>query len=192
VRPGQTAAIGINVTDGHDRYALSLSKLGVGGVNNTNNHLVYQLDPNWIDNSTFYTTPVLTVNQPFTYNLGVKTNAPADFYLLNMDLAGLSDPVTNHWDQFEQFYLQVLSTSPPAPQQVAGVGQERLACRSKCELRFVAIEQLDSQLFFQISQLSAHCSWEIRNRAEARLTFNSSATVTKFRRCRNSMPQRYD
>jgi len=116
VVPGQVASIGIDVTDGHDRYALSLSKLGIGGANDSNNHLVYQLDPNWLNHTTFFTSRTLTTNQQLTYNLDVKTNTPPDFYLLNMDLGGISDSGSVEWDQFEQFYVQVISTNPPVAQ----------------------------------------------------------------------------
>jgi len=115
VHADQGVSIGIEVADGHDRYALSLSKLGGGGFYNSGNKLAYQPDPDWTDHTTFFTSHTETTNRPFVYHLGVLPNTPADFYLLMLDFAGITNSGTGEWGQREQFYVQVFPPLPPAP-----------------------------------------------------------------------------
>ena len=116
VVPGNVVPIGITVTDGHDRYAASLSNLGAGGINNTNDHLSYQPDTNWVNHTTFFATRTANSTQDsLTFNLRVLADTPPDVYLLNMDLAGVTNGGTGEWDQFQPFYLQVVN-EPPSPQ----------------------------------------------------------------------------
>ena len=119
VNPGQTAPIAINVTDGHDRYAI-----GIGypspGVADTNRQLSYQPDPSWVNHSsTCYANRTTNVNQQWTFNLTVLSNAPPDFYLLTIQTAGItnvaSGPV-DEWNHLEQVYLQVAPTNIPSVQ----------------------------------------------------------------------------
>jgi len=125
VHAGQALSIGIDVVDGHDRYALSLSKLGVGGFYNSGNKLAYQPDPDWTDHTTFFTSHTDTTNRILAYHLGVLTNTPADFYLLMVDFAGITNSGTGEWGSREQFYVQVSPPLPPAPRLLGAtrVGQ---------------------------------------------------------------------
>lgn len=112
VKPGETAAIGVNVTDGHNDYGLALVNLGAGGLGNVANKLVYSADTSWAKRSSYYSVGPSTSNRAWTFRLGVQAGTPPDVYLLQMRMAGTGG---GRWSQEERFYVQVVAPLPPAP-----------------------------------------------------------------------------
>ncbi len=116
VIPGATLPIQFNVTnDFGGSYAIALSGLGTGGYSNSANHLAFTADGAWASQSSgaYFTTAVTTTAPKlWTFNLQVKTNTPADYYAVSTQMAGLT---TTKWAQQEQFYIQVVASTPPPP-----------------------------------------------------------------------------
>jgi hypothetical protein len=122
VSPGNTAVIQLNVTNDYGgNYGLSIDNLGAAGGNNASDHMAYTADPAWTSRSsaTYFTVgPVGTSPDLWTFNLGVKTNTPVDYYMVQTQLAG-SDSNNNLWSQQEAFYVQVMPAAAPAPSLLA-------------------------------------------------------------------------
>ena len=119
VRPGETAPISIDVSDGRDRYAIGIMYPFPAGAGDTNRHLAYRSDPTWRDLATFYATRTTNVNQQWSYNLEVLTNTPPDFYLLTIQTAGITNSAagpTGAWNHLEEIYVQVAPTEASAIQ----------------------------------------------------------------------------
>ena len=121
VKPGQAASVAIDVKDGRDRYAIGIIYPFPGGLGDTNRQLSYQPDPAWSDRRTFFATPTTNVNQGWTYQLQVLSNAVPDFYLLTIQTAGIttvaSGPVPE-WNHLEKIYVQVAPTNQ-SPMQLS-------------------------------------------------------------------------
>jgi hypothetical protein len=113
VTPGQTASIGIQVTDGHNEYGLALVNLDGGGIRNSANHLTYQADSAWTRRTGYYSAGPSGSNKAWTFRLGVGTATPPDFYLLRLRMAGTGG---GRWNQEAAFYVQVVKPTPTAPQ----------------------------------------------------------------------------
>jgi hypothetical protein len=120
VNPGQTAIIQLNVTNSYGgSYALNINNLDAGGVSNSSNHLVYTADPSWTHyfpgtTTNFFMAGCATQSPDlWTFNLVVKTNTPAGFYMVNSQMAGYYS--STMWAQQESFYVQVLAPEPPVP-----------------------------------------------------------------------------
>jgi len=120
VSPGQTAIIQLKVTNNYGgSYALNINNLDAGGVNNSGDHLACTADPAWTHYFPGTTTNFFmagcasTSPNVWTFNLGVKSNTPADFYTINSKMAG--NYSTNMWSQQESFYIQVVAATPQAP-----------------------------------------------------------------------------
>lgn len=116
VTPGATLPIQFNVTnDFGGSYSIALNGLSTAGYSNPANHLVFTADGSWTSQSagTYFTTAVsTTAPKLWTFNLQVKTNTPADYYAVSTQMAGLT---STRWAQQEQFYIQVIAATPPAP-----------------------------------------------------------------------------
>lgn len=112
VRPGGTAVIGINVTDGHNEYGLALSNLGSGGLGDASHRLNYESDPAWRERSNYDSVGPTTTNRKWIYNLKVLAGSAPDFYLINLEMAGTGG---GRWSDQESFYLQVVMPTPAAP-----------------------------------------------------------------------------
>jgi hypothetical protein len=115
VYPGQTAVIQWAVTNGYGgEYGLNLNSLDAGGVNNGSNHMAYTADPAWSSyfpgTATNFFMVGCTTNCPDTwaFTLAVKTNTPADFYMVQTQMAGY-DSASVMWSQQESFYVQVVA-----------------------------------------------------------------------------------
>jgi hypothetical protein len=113
VRPGETATVGVNVTDGHNEYGLALVNLAGGGMNDASHHLSYSADPAWTKRTSYFSLGPKTVNQAWAFRLGVLPETPPDLYLLYLRMAGTGG---GRWNQEEAVYVQVLRPVPPAPQ----------------------------------------------------------------------------
>lgn len=112
VTSGGSARIGIQVTDGHNEYGLAFLNPDQGGWNNPDHHLLYQPDTTWTKRSGYYSLGPKKVNQSWTYTLGVQAGTPADLYPVTLRMAGTGG---GRWTDTEEFYLQVLSPTPPTP-----------------------------------------------------------------------------
>jgi hypothetical protein len=112
VRGGEIAAIGINVTDGHNKYSLAMGSLNASGVNNSAHQLVATADASWAAQAGYYTIPISSSNREWTFNLAVGADVPADFYRLEVQIAGKNGGL---WAQKEEFYLQVIADTPVTP-----------------------------------------------------------------------------
>lgn len=115
VTAGQTAAIRFSVTNSYGaKYALSISNLGTGGLNDTNHHLVYSPDYAWTkyfpgtSTNFFLAGPTAKSPAVWTFNLEIQTNTPSDVCLLRTQMAGYD---SNHrkWSQQEDLCLQVVA-----------------------------------------------------------------------------------
>ena len=120
VSPGQTAVIQLSVTNNYGgSYALNINNLDTAGVNNGSDHLAYTADPAWTPffpgtTTNFFMAGCATRSpEVWTFNLVVKTNTPADFYVVNSQMAG--DYSSSMWSQQESFYIQVVAAMPAAP-----------------------------------------------------------------------------
>ena len=120
VAAGQTTAIRLSVTNNYGaKYALSISNLGSGGVNDTNHHLAYVPDPTWTNyfpgtsTNFFLAGPSAKAPEVWTFNLRTQTNTPPDLYLLKTHMAG-NDPNHRRWSQQEDFCLQVVAPDASA------------------------------------------------------------------------------
>jgi hypothetical protein len=121
VSPGQTAIIQLNVTNRYGgSYAMSMNNLDAGSVNNSSDYLAYNADPTWssyfpgTSTNFFMAGPTGTSPDLWTFNLVVKTNTPADFYMIKTQMAGY-DSASRMWSQQESFYVQVVAAVPPVP-----------------------------------------------------------------------------
>jgi hypothetical protein len=119
VKPGQTAVIQWNVTNGYaGYYGLNINNLGAAGVNNSSDHMTCTPDPSWTSYFPGTTTNFFMVGCATTspnlwsFNLVVKTNTPADYYLVQTQMAGY-DSAAVMWSQQESFYVQVVAAAPP-------------------------------------------------------------------------------
>ncbi len=124
VIPGQTAVIQLNVTNGYGgSYALNINNLGAGGVNDSSDHLACDADPAWTSyfpgtTTNFFMAGCAAASPDlWTFNLGVKTNTPADLYTIKTQMAGSYSSTL--WSQQETFYIQVVAPAPPAPTLLA-------------------------------------------------------------------------
>ncbi len=113
VSAGQTAAIHVTVTNGYGgEYALNISSLEAGGIDNTNHHLAFAPDPTWTNyfpgtsTNFFMAGPSAKVPAVWTFYLFIRTNTPPDFYVLKSQIAGY-DADHRKWSQQEEFCLQV-------------------------------------------------------------------------------------
>jgi hypothetical protein len=122
VRPGSTAAIQLNVTNGYGgNYGLTINNLGSGGFSNAAHHLVFTPDPTWTSRSsgTYFTVGPTGISPDlWTFNLLVQTNTPLDFYTVQAQMAGF-DSGALLWSQQESFYVQVMAATAPRPLIVA-------------------------------------------------------------------------
>lgn len=119
VEAGKSVSLSLNVTDGHDKYAIVLKDLEKKGVqgNNTNS-LAFTPDPDWVDNSSMNPPYYVSTSskhewsggtRPYSFNLQVDNSTPADYYILRFEIAGKGGGL---WSQEEIFYLHVLSSAP--------------------------------------------------------------------------------
>jgi len=118
VKPGQTAVIQWNVTNGYSgQYGLNINNLDAGGVGNSGNHLAYTADPAWTSyfpgtTTNFFMVGCATTSPDlWTFNLVLKTNTPPDFYMIQTQMAGY-DSASIMWSQQESFYVQVVAPAP--------------------------------------------------------------------------------
>ena len=85
----------------------------------SSDHLAYTADPGWTHyfpgTTTNFFMAGCATNSPdlWTFNLVVKTNTPADFYMVNSQMAGYY--ASTMWSQQESFYVQVVAAAPPVP-----------------------------------------------------------------------------
>jgi len=116
----KTASIGIEVTNAFGgNYGLSLLNLTEPGYNTATSQLGYTGDASWANRikssiNYFIVGPTPTSPTTWTYNLGISSNTPPDFYLVQMQMAGEDG---NLWSQIEDFYVEVPSATltPPTP-----------------------------------------------------------------------------
>jgi hypothetical protein len=126
VNPGQTAVIQLKVTNSYGgEYALNINSLDAAGVDNSSDHMACTADPAWSDYfpgtaTNFFMAGCATTSPDlWTFNLVVKTNTPADFYLLQTQMAGY-DSASGMWSQQESFYVQVVAAAPNLSVSEAG------------------------------------------------------------------------
>lgn len=115
---GESTMITIEVTnDFNGTYGLSLLNLTAPGHDTPANQLDYTGDAAWdernVNSVNFFTVgPNGTSPRTWTFNLGVSSNTPPDFYLVQMQMAGDDGRL---WSQIEDFYIEIQSaTLPPA------------------------------------------------------------------------------
>ncbi len=119
VEAGKSVSLSLNVTDGHDKYAVVLKDLEKKGVQvNNMDQLVFTPDAGWVNyssmNPPYYASTSSRhewsgVTKPYSFTLQVDSSTPSDFYALRFELAGKSG---GRWSQQEEFYLHVLPAAP--------------------------------------------------------------------------------
>jgi hypothetical protein len=126
VNPGQTAVIQLKVTNSYGgEYGLNINSLDAAGVNNRSDHMACTADPAWTDyfpgtTTNFFMVGCATTSPALsTFKLVVKTNTPADFYMLQTQMAGY-DSASGMWSQQESFYVQVVAAAPNLSVSEAG------------------------------------------------------------------------
>ena len=119
--PGQTVVIRLNVTNNYGgNYALNMNNLGARGVHDSRHQMDCTADFTWTSYfpgtaTNFFMAGCATASpKPWTFNLVVKSNTPADFYLIKSQMAGYTSSDLR-WSQQESFYIQVANVAPPAP-----------------------------------------------------------------------------
>lgn len=160
-KPGQTTVIQLSVTNGYGgEYGLNINSLGAGGVVNNSDHMAYKADPTWSPyfpgtTTNFFMLGCMTASpELWTFKLIVETNTPADFYLVQTQMAGY-DSASSMWSQQESFYVQVVAATPKL--SVIQVGDD------------VTISWPDTGIYTlqQNSNLTASTAWETSGYAVA-------------------------
>ncbi len=121
VEAGQSVLLPVDVTDGHDRFAVALRDLERAGVLGGDAHrLAFTPDSNWVDHSTMSPPYYASTSsrhdwtgstRQFVFDLQVDGSTPPDFYPLRFGVAGKGG---GKWSHEEEFYLHVLPAGPVA------------------------------------------------------------------------------
>jgi hypothetical protein len=125
VNAGSSARLTARVNDGAQRYAVQFKDLGLAGIQNPANQMVFTADASWIEwgSPSYYITTTLSTTWAGTphdwdFDLLVSEFTPPDFYRLQFTVSGIDGDI---WTQSEPFYLQVLPVPEPASLAAAAI-----------------------------------------------------------------------
>jgi hypothetical protein len=115
VQAGQTVAIGINVINGANQFAVNFNTPSPAtGITNASNQLTYTPDAGWTQqsqNGIYYTFGPSTWNNATvkrTFNLTVNPSTPSDLYRAEILTAGVQ---SSRWSEREKIYIEVQGTA---------------------------------------------------------------------------------